>query len=267
MADDLQNNLKLVDDSIGKVRKCLTVVLNIIVDCSKELLIIADNLDDFHRKATIANVTGSLAGIAGGITTIAGFALAPFTAGASLSVIGYGVSVAAVGGITGASASIADTVNMKKKCSRVEEIVKVINAEMNELDKASKILDSLIAHIMSQQNILEGSEAARAGGRRLYAAIAVGTLIQLGKVSAAAARGMQIAARFFQVFRLISGIFAALFMIFDAHFFAEGVKEINSGCKTDEAKKIRECVVEINKVHEGLQNLDKELMPLAPGCN
>ncbi|XP_073432661.1 uncharacterized protein [Dendrobates tinctorius] len=260
MADDQDNNMDLLDVSIEELRGILTCLLNGIADCSTELLTIADDLDDFHRRATIASVTGSSVGLAGGITTLAGLVLAPFTAGASLVFSGIGAGVAAVGGLTGASASIADSVNMKNKCSRVEEIVKAVNAEMNELEKASKKLDSLVTDIMSKQKMVDSSDAARAGGRGVYAALEVGRMIQLGKVSAAAAHGVQIAARGFQVFRVISGVFAALFIVVDATFIVKGAKEIQDGCKTEEATQIRECAEEIKKLHKDLQKLDEDLV-------
>ncbi|XP_075197666.1 uncharacterized protein LOC142297313 [Anomaloglossus baeobatrachus] len=218
MADDQENNLELLDVSVEELRGILTCLLKNVSDCSKQLLTSADDLDEFHRAATIASVTGSSVGLAGGITTIVGLVLAPFTAGVSLIVSGIGAGVAAVGGLTGASASIADTVNMKKKCSRVEKIVKKVNINMNELEKISKKLDLLVTGIMSKQKAVDGSDAARVGGRGVYAAIEVGRMIQLGKVSAAAARGIQIAVRGAQVFRVVSGVFAALFIIVDATF-------------------------------------------------
>ncbi|KAM4043185.1 uncharacterized protein ACNLHF_013558 isoform 2-T3 [Anomaloglossus baeobatrachus] len=250
----------LLDVSIEELRGILTCLLNSISDCSKELLTIADDLDDFHRAATIASVAGSSVGLAGGITTIAGLVLAPFTAGASLVVSGIGAGVAAIGGLTGASASIADTVNIRNKCSRVEEIVKTVNIDMNELEKTSKKLDLLVTDIMSKQKAVDGSDAARVGGRGVYAAIEVGRMIQLGKVSAAAAQGVKIAARGAQVFRVVSGVFAALFIVVDATFILKGAKEIQEGCKTEEAAQIRECAEEIIKLHKDLQKLDEDLV-------
>lgn len=47
----------------------------------------------------------------GGVTAIAGLALAPFTFGASLVITAVGVGVATAGGIASASAAISDNVN------------------------------------------------------------------------------------------------------------------------------------------------------------
>ncbi|XP_073530448.1 apolipoprotein L3-like [Phyllobates terribilis] len=261
MAGDQDNNMDLLNDSIENLKGILTDLLNTIADCSTKLLTIADDLDEFHKGATIASVTGSSVGIAGGITTIVGLILAPFTAGASLIVSGIGAGVAAVGGITGASASIADSVNMKNKCSQVDEIVKAINAEMDDLEKASKELDSLVNEIMSTQKVGDIPNSVRVGGRGVYAALEVVRLIQLGKVSAAAARGVQIAAQGVRVFKGISGVLAGLFIFIDIFFVAKGAVDIHRGSKTEQAAQIRECAEEIKKLHQDLQKLDEDLVP------
>ncbi|XP_077147372.1 uncharacterized protein LOC143808509 [Ranitomeya variabilis] len=260
MADGHKKHLEMLNNDIKNLRGILTDLLNTIADCSTELLRIADDLDKFHRGATIASVTGSSVGLAGGITTIVGLILAPFTAGASLIVSGVGAAVAAVGGITGASASIADSENMKNKCSRVEEIVKTVNLEMDKFQKASKKLDSLITDI-SEQQVVDGPHAARAVGRGAYAALEVGRLIQLGNVSATVARGAQIAARGAQVFGVVSGVLAGLFIFVDGFFIFKGSKDIHQGSKTEQAAKIRKCAEEIKKIQKEFQKLNEDLVP------
>ena len=72
---------------------------------------IADDISEFHQKAKIAGITGGTTTAVGGVTAIAGLALAPFTFGASLVITAVGVGVATAGGITSASAAISDNVN------------------------------------------------------------------------------------------------------------------------------------------------------------
>lgn len=72
---------------------------------------IADNISNFHQKAKIAGITGGTTTAVGGVTAIAGLALAPFTFGASLVITAVGVGVATAGGIASASAAISDNVN------------------------------------------------------------------------------------------------------------------------------------------------------------
>jgi len=72
---------------------------------------IADDISEFHQKAKIAGITGGTTTAVGGVTAIAGLALAPFTLGVSLVITAVGVGVATAGGITSASAAISDNVN------------------------------------------------------------------------------------------------------------------------------------------------------------
>lgn len=72
---------------------------------------IADDINEFHQKAKVAGITGGTTTAVGGVTAIAGLALAPFTFGASLVITAIGVGVATAGGITSASAAISDNVN------------------------------------------------------------------------------------------------------------------------------------------------------------
>lgn len=72
---------------------------------------LADDISNFHQKAKIAGITGGTTTAVGGVTAIAGLALAPFTLGASLVITAVGVGVATAGGLTSASAAISDNVN------------------------------------------------------------------------------------------------------------------------------------------------------------
>ncbi|XP_019726730.1 uncharacterized protein LOC109516535 isoform X2 [Hippocampus comes] len=84
---------------------------------------LADHLSTFHQKAKAAGITGSTTAAVGGVTAIAGLALAPFTFGASLIVTAVGVGVATAGGITSASASISDNVNIMQERKKVEAVL------------------------------------------------------------------------------------------------------------------------------------------------
>lgn len=90
---------------------------------------IADDISNFHHKAKIAGITGGTTTAVGGVTAIAGLALAPFTFGASLVITAVGVGVATAGGITSASAAISDNVNNmhdRKKVSGIFTMCSVL---------------------------------------------------------------------------------------------------------------------------------------------
>ncbi|CAM4510679.1 unnamed protein product [Leuciscus chuanchicus] len=75
--------------TIGELYKTLDVL--------REL---ADGLEKVHFNTTVSSLTGGVVGLAGGITSVVGLILAPFTLGASLIVTGVGIGVAVAGGVT-----------------------------------------------------------------------------------------------------------------------------------------------------------------------
>ncbi|XP_066454185.1 apolipoprotein L4-like [Eleutherodactylus coqui] len=232
----------LVGNLIEKIESCII-----------EMTTIAEDLDKFHRGATIASVTGSSFGIAGGITTIVGLALAPVTLGASLIVSGVGIGVAVAGGVTGASASIADTVNMKKKSNKVQELVNQINEMMKGLKEISDNISSEVENIQVRFNQDELFDSTRVLGRSVLSAVEASRMTQLGKISTVASRGAQLATRGVQAAAVISGVLAAVFIIIDAIFIVKGAIDLHKGSKTEEAASIRACAEELKIISLDLQ--------------
>uniref|UniRef100_A0A6I8S952 Apolipoprotein L3 n=1 Tax=Xenopus tropicalis TaxID=8364 RepID=A0A6I8S952_XENTR len=169
--------------------------------CVKELRSIADGIDTFHKKATIASVVGNSVGIVGRITTIAGIALAPVTFGASLTVTMAGAGVSTAGGITGAASSIADTVNIRKKGKRVEKIIQAVQSDIAHLEELLECINSHIEHMKRLMGIAsQGAQAAAA----------------------------------------VSGVLATLFIFMNIASVAKGAKDLKAGAKAEQAKKIRD---------------------------
>uniref|UniRef100_A0A6I8PZP0 Uncharacterized protein n=1 Tax=Xenopus tropicalis TaxID=8364 RepID=A0A6I8PZP0_XENTR len=145
--------------------------------CVKELRSIADGIDTFHKKATIASVVGNSVGIVGRITTIAGIALAPVTFGASLTVTMAGAGVSTAGGITGAASSIADTVNIRKKGKRVEKIIQAVQSDIAHLEEllessqgaqAAAAVSGVLATLfifMNIASVAKGAKDLKAGAK------------------------------------------------------------------------------------------------------
>lgn len=104
MADKVHRGLRVFN-------KVFTERAEVLWQSTVALHSIADNINNFHHKAKIAGITGGTTTAVGGVTAIAGLALAPFTLGASLIVTAVGVGVATAGGIASASAAISDNVN------------------------------------------------------------------------------------------------------------------------------------------------------------
>ncbi|XP_068135247.1 apolipoprotein L3-like [Hyperolius riggenbachi] len=228
-----------------------------ISQCVNGLLSIADDIDKFHKGATITNVVGSSLGIAGGITTIVGLCLAPVTFGASLIVSGVGIGVATAGGITGASASIADIVNMKNKCKNASERIDVVNEIIKTMQDLAKnitgMVESLRVVLEVEEEDAAEADIARIAGRGVFVGVEIGRLAQLGRLSTIAARGVELAAQGARALRVVSGVFAALFVIIDVAFVAKAAIELQKGAKTIEAAQIREQAHSLLEIQDALK--------------
>ncbi|KAI3351762.1 hypothetical protein L3Q82_020592 [Scortum barcoo] len=126
--------------------KCQTTV----VELQKKLFNlreVADGLERVHQGTTIGSLAGGVIGAVGGVTSIVGLILAPFTLGASLIVTGVGVGVGAVGGLTAGASNITNMVNQSsdRKAIRniIREIEEKINAVVTWLQEISKGLQRI----------------------------------------------------------------------------------------------------------------------------
>ncbi|KAG8445530.1 hypothetical protein GDO86_010339, partial [Hymenochirus boettgeri] len=223
-----------------------------IEECITLLRSIADNIELFHRRATIANIAGSSAGIAGGITTIVGLALTPFTFGASLIVSLVGISVASAGGLTGAVSSIADTANIYKNGKRVEKIIK-------DIDRDIKCMETLLESIREQlEDIrrLQGVnkfEIMTASTRGASIAIGITRVAELVSVTSNVARGAQLAARGLQALTAVSGVLAAAFLLVDIGLVTKNAIDLRNGATLEKAQKIRDVADDLERQFGNLQ--------------
>ncbi|XP_024658715.2 apolipoprotein L6-like [Maylandia zebra] len=116
-----------------------------------ELGSIADNLDKVSKGTKIAGITGGATTVAGGVAAAAGVILSPFTLGASLALTAVGVGVAAAGGVTGASAAIANKVNCNQDQKKIEKV-------FTDYESLSKGIQEKLAYV------IEGIEQLRQHG-------------------------------------------------------------------------------------------------------
>ncbi|XP_028647529.1 apolipoprotein L6-like [Erpetoichthys calabaricus] len=112
LKESIKHFIKLYDNHFGGLQKNID-----------ELRDIAKEVDYFHKNVTIAKITGGAASAAGGIATIAGLVLAPFTMGTSVVISGVAMTLKMAGEITSAAATFSDNVNSTEKQKRVEQII------------------------------------------------------------------------------------------------------------------------------------------------
>ncbi|KAL1005641.1 hypothetical protein UPYG_G00061710 [Umbra pygmaea] len=112
-----------------------------------ELNDIADNLDKVSKGTKIAGITGGATGAVGGVAAVAGVVLAPLTFGASLALTALGVGVAAAGGVTGASAAIANKVSRTIDRKKIELILQDFQAHMDDIEACLRFIVMGIEHL------------------------------------------------------------------------------------------------------------------------
>ncbi|KAL2097169.1 hypothetical protein ACEWY4_006376 [Coilia grayii] len=228
---------------------------------------IADGLDKFNKRTKIAQITGGSTSAVGGVATITGLALAPFTMGTSLIITAVGLGVATAGGLTSASAGISNQVNNSLDRKKVEHIVEDYKEKMADLNKCMKFIKQGIENLHKFDLIKVKNQAynqdfpaltssffedgAMVGKAILINANEIMRVVQIANV---AGRAVQIAS-------MATGILTGLFVGMDIYFVAKDSKELKKGAKSEFAAKIREIaeqlhagLVELNTIREELQS-------------
>ncbi|XP_034146584.1 apolipoprotein L1-like isoform X2 [Esox lucius] len=190
---------------------------------------LADGLERVHQGTTIGSLTGGVIGAAGGITSIVGLILAPFTLGASLIVTGVGVGVAVAGGATAGVSNITNMVNQSTNRKAIKNIIKEFQEKINsvvvsltDIAEGLEMLSVSGSFDAGRDNLLP-----RAGvrvGRGLGAIPELIRLVQvanIGRVAAQAARAVRVA-------EVATGVFSAFFVAVDLYFIAMDAKEIHN---------------------------------------
>ncbi|XP_067379719.1 uncharacterized protein [Channa argus] len=208
---------------------------------------IAEDISNFHNKARIAGITGGTTTAVGGVTAIAGLALAPFTLGVSLVITAVGVGVATAGGITSASAAISDNVNNTHDRKKVETVLQDYEAHLLTIGK--------ILHFINQGLYkLRGHPFLRSGTQHYSEDWEIRRAVQM--ISLADSSVMEAT----EVTDAALASVRALFKDIDQYFIKDS-RELKKGCKKEMVAQVRElanvlheAVMELNTIREQLQD-------------
>ncbi|KAK5848269.1 hypothetical protein PBY51_005897 [Eleginops maclovinus] len=209
---------------------------------------IADDINNFHHKAKIAGITGGTTTAVGGVTAIAGLALAPFTFGASLLITAVGVGVATAGGIASASAAISDNVNNMHDRKKVEIVLSDYEAHLRTIGK--------ILHFINKGLIkLRGHPFLRSGTQHYSKDWEIRRAVQMiSLVDTPVMRGTEITD---STIASVRGLFTGM-----DKYFVKDSRELKKGCKKDVVAQIKEVahvlnigIVELNAIREELQDV------------
>ncbi|KAK2849162.1 hypothetical protein Q5P01_008996 [Channa striata] len=202
-----------------------------------ELRALADGLERIHQGTTIGSLAGGVIGAVGGITSIVGLILAPFTLGASLIVTGVGIGVGALGGATAGVSNITNIVNQSTDRRAVRRIIKEIEQKIvavvtwiqeigNSLQTIKSRCDTQVAN-NSENNDLDNENVAKLGFRAGKGLGGIAELLRLvrtvhvGKVAAQTSRILRVA-------QVATGVLTGLFVAVDVFFIAMDAKEIHN---------------------------------------
>ncbi|XP_023138272.2 uncharacterized protein si:cabz01007807.1 isoform X3 [Amphiprion ocellaris] len=208
---------------------------------------IADDISEFHHKAKIAGITGGTTTAVGGVTAIAGLALAPFTFGASLVITAVGVGVATAGGITSASAAISDNVNNMHDRKKVETVLQDYENHLLDIGK--------ILHFINQGLYkLRGHPFLRSGTQHYSEDWEIRRAVQMiSLVDSPVMRATEITDA---AVASLQGLFKGM----DKYFIKDS-RELKKGCKKEMVGQIKEVanmlnddIVELNTIREELQD-------------
>ncbi|XP_036934128.1 calcium/calmodulin-dependent protein kinase type 1D-like [Acanthopagrus latus] len=211
-----------------------------------KLTSVADSLERVHQGATIGSLTGGVIGAMGGITSIVGLVLAPFTLGASLVVTGVGVGVGVAGGLTAGASNITNMVNQSSDRKTVGSIIKEFDAKISAV---ALWLQEISISLQTIGTCYEGdtpddeesprNQATGTGnwvrfgtrvGRGLGAITELFRLVRvanIGKIAAQASRAVRVA-------EVATGVLSGLFVAADIFFIAMDAKEIHNIRQTQE---------------------------------
>ncbi|XP_053335487.1 uncharacterized protein si:cabz01007807.1 isoform X3 [Clarias gariepinus] len=144
---EMEDETKSFTEIADKVHHGLRVFYKIFIEQAEvlyqhvlRLYAIGEDISNFHRNAKIANITSGTTTAVGGVTAIAGLALAPVTFGASLIASAVGLGIATAGGIAAASASISDNVHDMNDRKKIEVVVQDYETRLVELRRCLRFV-------------------------------------------------------------------------------------------------------------------------------
>ncbi|KAM4555036.1 apolipoprotein L3-like [Odontesthes bonariensis] len=236
----------VVDDTLDRSGPlCVTIVE---AKCGRTpeqagLRALADGLERIHENTTIGSLAGGVIGAVGGITSIVGLILAPFTLGASLIVTGVGVGVGAVGGITAGVSNITNMVNQSSDRNAVRTVIKEFQQKMNAVVTWLQVISDSLQTISKEENPqvddtdtnLTGKKMAKLGGRAgkglsgITELVRLASVVNIGRVAAQASRAVHVA-------EVARAVLSGLFIAVDIFFIAMDAKEIHEIKKAREAE-------------------------------
>ncbi|KAI4894016.1 hypothetical protein NFI96_019131, partial [Prochilodus magdalenae] len=196
----------------------------------------AVQLDKMKKGSSISNVVGSSVGAVGGILSIVGLALAPVTAGVSLTLTLTGVGLGVTSGVNGLVTGITEIAINKHQRERADYIFK------NFEEDVQKVLDSLEQAASSQRPGIHLGQGSRPSGVGThFDRIKTSTKVPVKgeELAKNAARGISSPLAITKTARVAGLAVNALFIGFDIAFICKESVSLANGEKSDASRLIR----------------------------
>ncbi|XP_076595409.1 uncharacterized protein LOC143325916 [Chaetodon auriga] len=238
-----------------------------------KLRAVADHLEHVHKNATIGSLTGGVIGAVGGITSIVGIALAPFTFGASLIVTAVGAGVGVTGGVAAGVSNMTNMVNQSSDRKTVHSIIKGFDEKFKAvalwLQEISSTLEA-ISKCQSADQLDEGSNfnignRARFGtkaGKSISELFHLLRVVCISRVVAQTSKAVRVVAA-------ASSVLSALFVAADVFFVAMDAKELHhmrqTGPQAEAHSDIMKFVKSVRQAGDELQEVLDELKHVMSG--
>ncbi|KAL6476143.1 hypothetical protein MHYP_G00146420 [Metynnis hypsauchen] len=163
----------------------------------------AVQLDWMKMGSNISTVAGSSVGIAGGVLSIAGLALAPVTAGASLALMLTGVGLGVTSGVTSLVTGITEMAVNKHHGENANNIFQRFMEDVQKILDCMEQVASSDGSVVDPQVMASAMEALKSGE-------VAGAAVNMGLQEARAARNIPLAADLPDIGQLAKGSHLAL---------------------------------------------------------
>ncbi|XP_043100837.1 probable serine/threonine-protein kinase DDB_G0284251 isoform X2 [Puntigrus tetrazona] len=193
---------------------------------------LAEGLEMVHFNTTVSSLTGGVVGLAGGITSVVGLILAPFTLGASLIVTGVGIGTAVAGGIAAGASNITNMVSQQTNRQKIKMIITEFQDKITStvccIQNISIAVETLEKDFSTSSGSLSNPQSGMSVGARLGRGLGgipellrLTQIVNVGKIAAQAARAVRMA-------ETVTGVLSALFIAVDIFFVFLDSREIHN---------------------------------------
>ncbi|XP_073669022.1 uncharacterized protein [Paramisgurnus dabryanus] len=214
---------------INHLREKILLTIKTLNKKLEDLRALANNLERVHFNTTVGSLTGGVMGLAGGITSVVGLILSPFTLGASLIVTGVGIGTAVAGGVTAGTCNITNMVNRHTNRQKIKMLIKEFQEKIFSTGCCIQNIQ-IAAETLKRQfstsddafsNAQPGENVGALLGQGLGAIPEIFHLIEIANIGKVAARAVHVA-------EAASVVLSALSLAVDVFFVFLDSKEIHN---------------------------------------